>query len=534
MTYGGLLDRGPHKAWRLGRRVQLHQNYVLIPQVKMDVNFQRSAWKDEQRALSRNQRETVLGPLFEDNHPVLTDGTFSSFLAAFNKRCNYFSSSRVDPYVVKSSIKLMKRMIPEPLPQIEWTKDAFDIWITQFEAPKRRRLIKALDRFASFTQNEFSTKDIFEKVELLMKRHDVEWAGRIVNSSTDLHNALSGPILQACLKRLVDSARNDSCGGHNATVQIAYGQVPQTFVPFVEGEGPFIEADFSSNDKLQVQDVGQLEHRWAVRLGMPPWLAGCILQANSYTAQSRKFGVRAKLRYQLPSGSTSTTFRNSIWNMTIFYSWARRFGIRCNALVLGDDMLARITNGRLPRRARRDYEHMAKLSCMKAKVHVRGGLADCEFLSRRFVPTCHGHLLIPKLGKAFGRFNARGNPNDITHQAYIAGKSLSYAYEFRSFKPFANLFLQRFLITDESYHQLPPGLLSYNFRHAIEIFGSRSGVLEHIGACDSASDDEMCQFLWHHYGKFRTEALSDLEHLLFGDDDLPIDRADPYMRADVW
>jgi len=426
-------------------------------------------------------------------------------------------------------------MVPEPLPTIEWTKDLFDAWIPQFEPPKQRRLVKALERFATYTQSEFSTKDIFEKCELLMKRHDPSWAGRIVNASTDLHNALSGPIIQECLKRLVSASKVDSCQDKNkAAVQIAYGEVPQTFVRQVEGEGPFIEADFTANDKMQVEDVGQLEHRWSVRLGMPAWLAGCILQANSYTAQSRKFGVSARLRNQLPSGSTSTTFRNSIWNATIFYSWARRFGIRAKALILGDDMLARITNGRLPKRARRDYEHFATLARMKAKCHVRGALVDCEFLSRCFVPTCHGHLMVPKLGKALGRFNARGNPNDISHQAYVAGKSLSYAYEFRHYKPFALLFIERFLATGESYHSLPPGLLTFNFRHAIEIFGSRSGVLRHIDECDSATDDELCQFTWHRYGKFRVETVEDVRSLLFGDTDLPLDRADPYLRADVW
>nr|QLC27597.1 RNA dependent RNA polymerase [Erysiphe necator associated abispo virus 1] len=534
MVNGGLLNRGPHDPWRLGQRVQLRQNFVLRPQVKLEVNPQRSAFRDEQRALSRYQRETVLGPLFEDNHPVLTDGTFSSFLSAFNKRCNYLTELRADPYIVKSSIKLMKRMVPVPLPTVEWTKDLFDAWLPQFEPPKQRRLVKALDRFAAYTQNEFSTKDVFEKVELLLKRHDPEWAGRIVNASTDLHNALSGPIIAECLKRLVQSAKVDAAQGHKASVQIAYGEVPQTFVQCLEGEGPFIEADFSSNDKLQVKDVGQLESRWAVRLGMPPWLAGCILQANSYTAQSRKFGVRAKLKHQLPSGSTSTTFRNSIWNSTILFSWARRFGIHCKALVLGDDMLARITNGRIPRRARRDYEHFANLARMKAKVFVRSALDDCEFLSRVFVPTCHGHLMMPKLGKALGRFNARGNPNDISHQDYIAGKSLSYAYEFRHYKPFAQAFLERFLATESSYHSLSDRLLSYNFRQAIEIFGSRSAVLTHISDCASASDDEFCQFVWHRYGKFRTEACDDLHWLLFGNSDLPIDRADPYLRADVW
>lgn len=507
---------------------------MLHPQVKIHANPQLSGFKNELRALPRNQRDTVLGPLFEDNHPVLTDGTFNSFMSAFNKRCNYFSNLRADPYIIKSSHKLMTRIIPMPLPTIEWTKELFDSWVTQFDQHKQNRLVRALDRFATFSHSEFSTKDVFEKVELLMKRHDPEWAGRIVNASTDLHNAMSGPVIAECLKRLVSSAKHDSTLGHNITVQIAYGEVPQNFVEQIEGSGPYIEADFSSNDKLQPPDVGQIEYRWAVRLGMPTWLAGCILHANSYTAQSRRFGVRAKLRYQLPSGSTSTTFRNSIWNSSIFYSWARRYGVRCSALVLGDDMLARITSGTLPKRARRDYEHFAKLARMKAKCHVREALVDCEFLSRCFVPTVHGHLMMPKLGRSFARFNARANPNDIPHQQYVAGKALSYAYEFRHYKPLCQAFLTRFLATDQSFHRLRASVLSFNFRQAIEIHGSRSAVLEHLSTCNSASADEFTCFTWHRYGLFGHEVMDDIHSLLFGDSDLPISRAVPYLRADVW
>jgi hypothetical protein len=218
---------------------------------------------------------------------------------------------------------LLKQIAPEQYPTVEWTKELFDSWVVQFAAPKQKRLRRALDRIPQFTQVEFAAKDIFEKVELLMKRHDNAWAGRIVNASTDLHNALSGPIISACLKRFVKAAADNALTQPKVSIQVAYGGSPQEFVSNMDGPGPFIEADFSSNDKMQVQYVGQLEFKWAIRFGMPEWLAKVILLANTYTARSRRFNLQAKLFYQLPSGSTSTTWRNSLWNATIFFTRGR-------------------------------------------------------------------------------------------------------------------------------------------------------------------------------------------------------------------
>jgi hypothetical protein len=429
---------------------------------------------------------------------------------------------------------LLKQIAPEQYPTVEWTKELFDSWVVQFAAPKQKRLRRALDRIPQFTQVEFAAKDIFEKVELLMKRHDNAWAGRIVNASTDLHNALSGPIISACLKRFVKAAADNALTQPKVSIQVAYGGSPQEFVSNMDGPGPFIEADFSSNDKMQVQDVGQLEFKWAIRFGMPEWLAKVILLANTYTARSRRFNLQAKLFYQLPSGSTSTTWRNSLWNATIFYSWARRYGVHATANILGDDMIARITNGIIPRRARRDYEHFANLARMKAKVKVNTGLVDCEFLSRRYVPTAHGYFVIPKLGKAFGRFNARGNPGDISDNQYVAGKSLSYAYEFRFYKPIMTLFLERFQACEVDFFKLDDRLLSYSVREAIHRTGSRRGVLDLLRAQPSISDDEFSQYTHYIYGKFRVEVVRDIEHLLFGDTDLSLPRSAPYLDADVW
>jgi len=521
--------------WRYPQdRLKTAQRFCFLPQVPLDVQAQQKVHRDELRALPWNQKDDILGPLFEDNHPVLTDGTFSSFLSAFNKRCNYSTDQKCDPYIIKSSRKLMRQLIPEPLSTVDWTKELYDDWKVQFPLKKQKRLDKAVGRLEHFRQEEFAAKDVFEKVELLMKAHDPGWAGRIVNASTDLHNAISGPLIAVCLKRLVQSASSNADTGPKVSVRFAYGDTPQSFVGDLEGDGPFIEADFSANDKLQVSDVNVLQYDWAVRLGMPSWLARCILKSQFYTVQSRRFGVKARLKFQLPSGSTSTTFRNCIWNGSIFAAWCYRFGVRSNCVILGDDMLARMSNGLIPRRARRDYEHIAKMACMKAKVFVREHLVDCEFLSRRFVPTVNGHLMIPKLGKALGRFNGRANNSYVDDNSYMAGKSLSYAYEFRHHKPSMEAFMRRFLACNVSIHKLDMRLLSYSVREMISVLGDRSSLLRFMGACVTISDDEMSQYVHYQYGVFCSEYMRDLEHLLFGTEDLPIAFAAAYLQRDVW
>jgi hypothetical protein len=473
--------------------------------------------------------------LFQHNHPVLTDGSFQSFLAAFNKRVNYHSSLRVHKDLRTGSRKLLDQTIPEKLPPIEWTRELFEEWNSKFKPSKQKRMVAALDNMNLYRDSEFAAKEIFEKVELLMKRHDPGWAGRIVNASSDLHNCISGPIIEQCLKRLVtafDGARET--GNNKLDFTIAYGADPNSFVHLVDGEGPFIEADFSSNDKLQVADVVQLEGMWMLRLGAPGWLVECLLRANHYSVLNRKFGVKAKVKNQLPSGSTSTTFRNSIWNATIFFTFGTRFGLRATTLILGDDMLSRMKNGRIPRRAARSYQHIATLARMSAKVKVHTHLVQCEFLSRRFVPTSYGHRMIPKLGKAFGRFNARANNTDIGDDEYMAGKSLSYAYEFRYYPPICRLFLQRFTGCTTPIEKVRRELLSYNLKIALGSDSLESAAIRLYNISEPISDDDFCAYADFHYGKWRTDVLDDLEFLLFSNCDMDLDRCSPYLQADVW
>lgn len=477
----------------------------------------------------------ILGPLFEHNAPVLTDGSFQSFLAAFNKRVNYNNNARCHKSLRSGSRRLMNKVCPTELPPIEWTRELFDSWNSEFKPAKQARMIRTLANMNLYRDSEYAAKEVFEKVELLMKRHDPLWAGRIVNASSDLHNCISGPIIKECLKRLCECFNLAKESGKNpVNFTIAYGADPQSFVSLIDGDGPFIECDFSSNDKLQVADVVQLEAMWMVRLGAPGWLAECLLRANHYSVLNRKFGVKAKVKNQLPSGSTSTTFRNSIWNSTIFYTFASRFGLQADTLILGDDMLSRMRNGRIPRRAARSYEHIAKLACMQAKVKVHTHLVECEFLSRRFVPTAYGHKMIPKLGKAFGRFNARANNTQISDDEYVAGKSLSYAYEFRHYPPICRLFLMRFQGCETPLARVRRELLSYNLRLAVGTDLLQDAVKRLYNVSEPISDDDFTAYSDFIYGKWKSEVVEDLTKLLFGDCDMSYERCYPYLQADVY
>ena len=75
---------------------------------------------------------------------------------------------------------------------------------------------------------------------------------------------------------------------------------------------------------------------------------------------------------------------------------------------------------------------------------------EATFLSRRLLIENEIPCMMPKLGKALARFNVRTSPNEaISDSAYMAGKALSYAYEFRHFPLFRDLFLNRYRLEED-------------------------------------------------------------------------------------
>jgi len=309
----------------------------------------------------------------------------------------------------------------------------------------------------------------------------------------------------------------------------AYKTQPDQLVEFITrhatGSSLFVESDFSSNDMTQLRDVHVLEVKWLTRLGAPQWLTGMMLHANSFSVTSRKFGVMARVVNQLPTGAQSTTFRNSMWNMTINYAFCKRNKFFGDSLVLGDDMLMRLDNpwSACRRSIRRSYEYVCKLAGMVAEVSVSGHLSECSFLSKHFIMTDRGYVLVPKLGKAIARFNARASANEaVSDRSYLCGKALSYAYEFRFVPVISRCFLTRFSQLFETQEQVSLDGLGWNVKGAFLDLGVR-GILESLDSLDHvASRADMTRFYHWKYGFTASDVLDLLLATLFQEEDLDV------------
>jgi len=182
------------------------------------------------------------------------------------------------------------------------------------------------------------------------------------------------------------------------------------------------------------------------RLGAPAWFIKLHKATNKFSVYNSKYGISAIIENQMPSGCTDGTFRNTFWNLCIFYSWTRKVQITgCIATFLGDDMLAG-----LPRRVRRSSRHyrmVASMARMEAKVTTHPKLCHSHFLSKHFVPVTRGdltHVMLPMVGKMLAKFNSRPNSNEaVSDDEYMAGKALSHCYEYRHCHIIRDKFVQR-------------------------------------------------------------------------------------------
>jgi len=306
----------------------------------------------------------------------------------------------------------------------------------------------------------------------------------------------------------------------------AYRKQTEELCNFIVAGSPegaqYVESDFSSNDQTQVRDVHVLEVAWLRRFGAPRWVTSLMLHANSFAVTSKGFGVRARIRNQLPTGAQSTTFRNTLWNASIVDTFAVKFSLRGKCLVLGDDMLLRVDNpftriGSM----RRAYVFTTKDACMVAKVFVYNHLSECTFLSKQFIMPCSGFVLVPKLGKALARFNCSANNNQsVSDRSYLAGKALSYSFEFRHCPPISRCFLER-------YNQLAPSGdvsllgLGWHARGAFLDLGVK-GVLARLSSCAVASRDDITRFYHGKYGLTCTDVIELVLRFVFGEEDLDV------------
>jgi len=463
-------------------------------------------------------------------HPVVPDNGYINFLAAINKRCNYYDAGLASKHVIRSSIKLINLISADMLPEFHWSEDLFERWASRFGDEKRARMESALKDLSPTTLAQYSGKDLMVKVEALLVTHKPNWAPRVIYKGSDLYNVVSGPMYWELMHRL-DAAAEASDSPHK--VKFAYGRTPEQYVPFLEaGSGDYLESDFSANDKKQCQDVKRLEIMLMRRLGCPEWFVRLEQRSNSYRVGNFRHGFQADLDFQLATGATDTTFRNCFWNWCILYSFLlREKAPSSRSTILGDDIVARIPG--LKRMAAKRYARMAEDARMEAKVSRHGLLLDCSFLSKVFVPLDSGHhSMMPLPGKALGRFNTRANRNDaVTDNCYFAAKSIGYAYEFRFCPSLRDIFLDRFLhhapLVEAEKHK-------FRFLDSAMSWGAKQAGLTLKNVRDKlivVSDfiierGDLLEFVWYRYGVTVDEFITLFESIVldtsFDDIDSPL------------
>jgi hypothetical protein len=386
-----------------------------------------------------------LGPVFSHNIPVVTGNDLDSLLSAFNKRCNFHSNQRVSSPIRNHSLAL-GCLVFQGARKYDWTDDLFEPWVAKFTPAKQRRMRQALLNLADVDYKRLNTRDLMVKSEVLLKRNDNTWAPRIIYVGSDEFNVLTGPLLNHFNKLLATGL--DEFSDPHVEFMMAYGKEDHLIADFLAGDDPFnskfAEGDFSANDRSHVQDVREIFAYWLTQSGAPDWFVALYLKlAARIPIRNRSYGLFSEIANQLPTGGTDTTSRNTVWNICQWYAYCRKRKIQgTKCAVLGDDIAVNlgVYDLDVP-----DWIQHCSEAQMILKASHRRFYCDLTFLSRFFVPYDSGSCMVPLICKALCRFNARANRNqDVTDDEYMAGKCLSYAYEFRHVPFITKFFMERF------------------------------------------------------------------------------------------
>lgn len=420
-----------------------------------------------------------LGAIHGSCIPIVTSSDYHSFMASFNKRCNFMQES-VDDDISDEAFSEAMDIIAEVKqrsagllePWDENDADRAD-WMSKFSPAKQRRMEEGYENIPSANAAYIGKKDLSVKAECLIKRDDPEWAPRVIYAGNDTFNSVTGPASNQVMKRAVKLTREFKIPFGDVMVEFAYSTTDVSLCDFLFEDARFketIEGDFSRNDREQRSRTALLYDAWLELLGMPQWFRTLLLDIEHYTVQNLKYGFRAKLAFQLPTGTTSTTPRNSLYNATMFAVAVRRqikdgtlpspvvsascqpiSGGECRiagvATILGDDILARLMR-RLSLtgwvKSVADFKMV-----LKAKAPRING--EATLLSRRIFAEVDRPCMVPLLGKMLVRFNVRATRNaEVSDSAYMAGKALSYAYECRHVPFLSNMFLTRYMMEGDA------------------------------------------------------------------------------------
>jgi hypothetical protein len=447
-----------------------------------------------------------LGPLLVQQVPVVTGNDLSSLLSAFNKRCNFHSDDRVPAPIVKSAKRLAGLVFPKVEP-FDWTQDIYDRWVSKFDADKQSRMAKALSNLHDVNFRLLNTKSLMVKGEVLLKRNDPSWAPRVIYVGSDEYNVLTGPIMDEFNKRL--AVHLDQFSDPSVEVMLAYSKQDTEIADFLHGKSRYFEGDFGANDRSQLKDVSEIFTIWLKRCGAPPWFCRFYKKNSaSFRVVSYDYGVSADIQHQLATGGTDTTGRNSVWNFCLWYSFVKLNGISNTKIaILGDDLAAGTDERGIDLGLWKKHCHSAG---MKLTARERRFYCDLTFLSRFFVPKGQNSCMVPLIGKALCRFNARSNRNqDISDSVYIAAKSLSYAYEFRHVSYLRDRFLSRFSSTGVSLRSLRLVDLTWFARQSV--LGSQDVLDKVHNEALVLSDDEFLEVVMAKYdiGLYDMDELCD-------------------------
>jgi hypothetical protein len=255
------------------------------------------------------------------------------------------------------------------------------------------------------------------------------------------------------------------------------------------------EGDFSANDLRQLRFATELFDRALGALKCPAWCRKLFMDMREFSVKSLAHGHRAHLANQLPTGTTTTTARNSVWNSTIETVYAEHTKNRGRGLILGDDYLRILRDEIDVTHWQQWVRHHTGMVLTGATPRLAG---EATFLSRRLHIDTDTPCMMPKLGKALARFNVRTSKNQsITDQQYMAGKALSYAYEFRHFPVFRDLFLMRYRAEGGHVNVSPSEMSWYTRVSGVDVSHLEAAVINERVVI---SEDETREFLMDCYG----------------------------------
>lgn len=398
-------------------------------------------------------------------------------MAAFYKRCNFVQAGKDDDIADREYISAIALI--ESLTQVHdlWDENEVDRerWLRKFDAGKRARMEQAWADIPDATKRDIRNKTIMVKIEPLLKRGDTAWGPRAVYVGSDAHNALTGPGMMVAMERLVELTDCLNGGQMVGPVNVKFGYKTEdtTLMAHLVSDPTCtnpLEGDFSRNDREQRSRMADITSCWLRKLNFASWFIKCEHDSSEeYDIYLPAAGLKATANWCKPTGHTATTFGNCGINLIMFAVACLQNNVtKAMALILGDDIVAQ-TLQVMPLKEWTACVDRFKMVLKAFAPDLEGG---ATFLSRRFFTYNDVPCMVPKIGKALARFNVRACKNEaVTDDAYMAGKALSYGYEFRHVPTFREYFMRRHKyhwdkLSNEQRTRVAPSEQSWNTRVA--------------------------------------------------------------------